>query len=247
MDFGGAHLVSSVVEQPPYLELEEIEGRLVSKGLFYDIARILELELNFTLSFQVPKDGDFARRLENGTWTGMIGELLAGKADIATASLTVTELRSKVVNFLIPVEFETDAIYIRNPRSYTWSWTLFLQVFSTEFWATLCLSALLLGLCLHLTLRRNQSCSGVPHLYGWAEGFFMVFRTNFGGKMNVALPDGWSGDMASGFLLLGILMTGNVVFISYRASLTSELSVTNSKLPFSTLDELQRTEFRFVD
>jgi hypothetical protein len=42
------------------------------------------------------------------------------------------------------------------------------------------------------------------------------------------------------------LLAGTVVWISYRASLTSELSVAKKKLPFNDLESLSNTDYRLT-
>ena len=42
-------------------------------------------------------------------------------------------------------------------------------------------------------------------------------------------------------------LSGNVVFMSYRASLTSELAVKTEKPPFTNLEEFYHSEYRFVN
>ncbi len=45
-------------------------------------------------------------------------------------------------------------------------------------------------------------------------------------------------------LLLSIFVTGNVIFMGYRASLTSKLAVRRLQLPFTDLRELLETDFK---
>lgn len=47
-------------------------------------------------------------------------------------------------------------------------------------------------------------------------------------------------------LLFAIFLAGNVIFMSYRASLTSELSVRDSRMPFKDLEGLLATDYDLV-
>ena len=40
--------------------------------------------------------------MKNGTWTGMIGMIMRGEADVALSGFFNTPERSKVVHFMIP-------------------------------------------------------------------------------------------------------------------------------------------------
>ena len=42
------------------------------------------------------KDGLFGATLEDGTWNGIIGELIKGELDLSLADLSVTSERAKV-------------------------------------------------------------------------------------------------------------------------------------------------------
>lgn len=46
------------------------------------------------------------------------------------------------------------------------------------------------------------------------------------------------------FLLFGIFLTGNVVFMSYKASLTSKLAVRERVLPFQNLEDFLASDYR---
>ena len=59
-----------------------------------------------------------------------------------------------------------------------------------------------------------------------------VFSSFFGGK---PVREPRRTHWGARFLLLSILLTGNMVFMSYRAAITSELAVWSIKMPFDSL------------
>ena len=67
-------------------------------GSIMDLLEKLRQDLWLSIDLHVAEDGFFGSFV-NGTWNGMIGELIAGKADIAVATLTSTSKRSTVVDF----------------------------------------------------------------------------------------------------------------------------------------------------
>jgi len=69
-----------------------------------------------------------------------------------------------------------------------------------------------------------------------------VFSSYFGGKPSNVIKNHQIGLR---ILVFSILLTGNVVFMAYRASVTSELSVWTLKMPFYDLQGLlNRPDFR---
>ena len=49
-------------------------------------------------------DGEFGVLKPNGKWTGMVGELTTGDADLVTLTLDNTNARAQVVSFLVPID-----------------------------------------------------------------------------------------------------------------------------------------------
>ena len=58
--------------------------------------KIIASELNCTWSMDPSKDGFFGSTLEDGTWNGIIGELIGGELDLTLADLSVTSERAQV-------------------------------------------------------------------------------------------------------------------------------------------------------
>ena len=54
-----------------------------------------------------PADGQWGLRYPNGTWAGMLGQLVDGTADFAPTGFTVTSERKEAVDFLGTMEATT--------------------------------------------------------------------------------------------------------------------------------------------
>ncbi|KAJ8688109.1 hypothetical protein QAD02_023904 [Eretmocerus hayati] len=117
-----------------YFPDERIHQNLISIGHFIFSNR-LSPDLEFRFDLHVVKDGLFGRRRgRNGTWNGVIGELLTGKAQLAFAPLSVYSHRSQVVDFSTPYYFSSVSFLIAPKERNEISLTAFLQPFSTELW-----------------------------------------------------------------------------------------------------------------
>jgi ABC-type amino acid transport substrate-binding protein len=57
-------------------------------------------DFTYTLAFQ--KDRVFGVQLPDGSWSGMIGQLIAGNCDLIAADLTITNARNRVIDFTTP-------------------------------------------------------------------------------------------------------------------------------------------------
>ena len=92
-------------------------------------------DLEFRFDIHVAKDGLFGRRRgRNGTWNGIIGELITGKAQMSFAPLSVYTHRSQVVDFTIPYYFSSIGYLVAPKESSEYSIFAFLLPFSTELW-----------------------------------------------------------------------------------------------------------------
>ncbi len=72
---------------------------------------------------------------------------------------------------------------------------------------------------------------------GW---FWMTFSANFGGKPKNPLPKKVASNRV---ILFTCLIVGTVIWIGYRASLTSELSVTEISYPFNSPESILGTDY----
>ncbi len=179
----------------------------------------------------------------------MIGSLLMDHVDIVASSLTLTPSRHSVIDFLYPMGSETYAIYIGNPGLEDLDWDIYTQPFSQSLWIFLAFSVAALALLIFLIDLAYAKKEGL-HLHD--QSFFTVstratkmlvgdmwtvFSAYFGGRPAFPPPEHRWG---SRLLVLSILLTGNMVFMSYRAAVTSNLATWTIKLPFNDLSGLLR-------
>ncbi len=71
--------------------------------------------------------------------------------------------------------------------------------------------------------------------------FFLVFRSNLGASSS-SVPN--EKAVNPRLLLFSIFFASNIVWMAYRASLTSELSTRQVKMPFLTLEELYHSDYK---
>lgn len=71
-----------------------LTGNARYEGFGVDIIEELANMYGFKYEFVIQEDGDYGRQIGNTTeWTGMIGEVMAGRADLAITDLTINSQR----------------------------------------------------------------------------------------------------------------------------------------------------------
>ena len=103
------------IPNPPYTSVlpEGCEGNACFEGYAIDLIKELSKILGFQYRIKLSDDGRYGMQ-SNGTWHGMIGEVVDGRADLAVADLTITSKRREVVDFSYP--FMTTGIGILSKK-----------------------------------------------------------------------------------------------------------------------------------
>ena len=75
----------------------------------------------------------------------------------------------------------------------------------------------------------------------YVVNFYTVFRSNLGAQPTSAPKE---VKVQLRCLLFSIFFASNIVWMAYRASLTSELSTRQVQMPFITLEELHKSDYK---
>jgi hypothetical protein len=112
-------------------------------GIFPSVLDNLKQSLNFSCTLLKRGDnqwGSFNKATNDsfGGWTGMVRNLLDGSADFVSSSVTITDIRSTIMDFLPPLGSARDAIYTRSSgSSEDLSWGTYAGPFTMELWFVL--------------------------------------------------------------------------------------------------------------
>lgn len=134
-------IVTSILA-PPFLMKKSgpCSGNDCFEGYCKDLANDLMQQLELKYKIQLVADGTYGRKAPGSQhWSGMIGEVIDGRAALAIAPLTVTSKRSKVVHFSIPFQTIGISLMIKKPGSWDSNPLgntpfFFLYVFTKEVW-----------------------------------------------------------------------------------------------------------------
>uniref|UniRef100_A0A8B9RCJ1 Glutamate receptor n=1 Tax=Astyanax mexicanus TaxID=7994 RepID=A0A8B9RCJ1_ASTMX len=92
--------VVTLLEEPFVMVAENILGQPKRyKGFSIDVLDALAKILGFKYEIYQVADGKYGSQQPNGSWNGMIGELIKKRADLAISAITITPERENVVDF----------------------------------------------------------------------------------------------------------------------------------------------------
>ncbi|XP_053532332.1 glutamate receptor, ionotropic, N-methyl D-aspartate 2B, genome duplicate b [Ictalurus punctatus] len=102
------------------------------KGFCIDILKKIAKSVKFTYDLYLVTNGKHGKKI-NGTWNGMVGEVVFKNAHMAVGSLTINEERSEVIDFSVPF-IETGISVMVSRSNGTVSPSAFLEPFSADVW-----------------------------------------------------------------------------------------------------------------
>ena len=96
------------------------------------------------------------------------------------------------------------------------------------------ISLIFTGIEFLFDLTKEQAC-----FFQYLKNFWIALKANAGGK-----PSSIPKNNVYQIILFVSLLAGTIVWIVYRASFTSELSVVKMKLPFNDLETLSQSDYK---
>ncbi|XP_029173656.1 ionotropic receptor 25a isoform X2 [Nylanderia fulva] len=235
----------SVIKRDPATgqEMRDEEGKQIWEGYCIDFVQKLSYEMQFDYDLVIPEDEEFGKKLPNGEWSGVIGDLAKGETDIAVAALTMTSEREEVIDFVAPY-FEQSGILIvmRKPVRKT-SLFKFMTVLRLEVWLSIVGALTLTGIMIWIldkyspySARNNKRLYPYPcREFTLKESFWFAltsFTPQGGGEAPKALS---SRTLVAAYWLFVVLMLA-----TFTANLAAFLTVERMQSPVQSLEQLAR-------
>ena len=228
---------------PPMIYVQKrLNGSATYSGYLYHLWETVADELGLRFQMVAPLTAGYGSLGSNGTWTGLVGDLAAGRADVALSWLTHTSERAAVIEYLdaVPVEVERKTFIIRRDSGggLALSEVMFSQLLRPlhlNVWWTLIVSLLLLAMVLHVSLRFNSRRAENKRLVdemNWSSCLLASLMTVTGQGWETT-PRSLAGRITT---IFGWLM-GILIYINYTANLMSSLAVSTIDRPISSLRE----------
>lgn len=205
------------------------------EGYCIDLLKALALQLNFTYSlYQVP-DGQYGGIQYNpanhrNEWSGVLGELIYGRADMAIGPLTITPERQVAIDFTKPFKYQGMTIVqkrqyrnrLRHPL------TSFLQPFQNSLWVSVFVAVHVVALALYLLDRfspfgryKLPNCDSITEedALNLSSAIWFTWGVLFNSGIGEGTPRSFSGRV------LGVIWCGfaMIVVASYTANLAAFL------------------------
>ncbi|XP_028834883.1 glutamate receptor ionotropic, kainate 5 isoform X2 [Denticeps clupeoides] len=241
-------VVTTILENPYVMRkvnYQEFQGNDQYEGFCVDMLKELADILKFSFRIKLVDDGLYGAPEPNGSWTGMVGELINRKADLAVAGFTITSEREKVIDFSKP--FMTLGISIlyrvhigRKPGYFS-----FLDPFSPAVWLFMLLAYLAVSCVLFLAARLSPYEWYNPHPCLRERRDLLENQYTLGNSLwfpvggfmqqgSEIMPRALSTRCVSGVWWAFTL----IIISSYTANLAAFLTVQRMEVPIESPDDL---------
>ncbi|XP_072439689.1 glutamate receptor ionotropic, delta-1-like isoform X2 [Chiloscyllium punctatum] len=145
--------VVTILEEPFVMVAENILGQPKRyKGFSIDVLDALAKHLGFKYEIYQAVDHKYGSQLPNGSWNGMIGELINKKADIAISAITITPERENVVDFSKRYMDYSVGILLKKPEEKINIFSIFAP-FDLAVWACIAAAIPLVGVLIFVLNR----------------------------------------------------------------------------------------------
>ncbi|GFY45826.1 lig_chan-Glu_bd domain-containing protein [Trichonephila inaurata madagascariensis] len=216
-------LTVSVTRYPRVIEVTQIgDGQYEFRGMYAKYLEILLSAWKGGYQLKFCEDEDLGTKDKNGTWTGQIGMVSRGEADIGMSLIGILEQRTKVVDF--SVAYSMEAISFASYKMPLEGMFQFLQLFDLATWIAIFITLIILSLVLFLILKGKNTFSFI---------FFNTYSNVLGKSLllhkNVLK---WKPFLALWFLCAFVMSS------SYSAVLLSFLTLSPPSKTLHTLNDV---------
>ncbi|XP_071037494.1 ionotropic receptor 25a-like [Parasteatoda tepidariorum] len=236
-NFGGRILKVSALGSPPIKE-PPLPGKRKWRGYIFRVINILGDMFNFTYVVKEADNRDYGMQQEDGTWTGMIRELIRKTVDIGTGDISWTLQRNLAVDLTHPIFPETVSFIYRAPAFYSRAWILF-QDIDFRVWISLS-TVMIAGSCAYCFIlyfeatyknKQNRYLDKNEIFVNAAIRSISSLYRSLLGQAITRMPQTTAARTILGTWLMGALILSAL----YGGSLTSRLSLHKSPSPADNL------------
>ncbi|XP_066952051.1 glutamate receptor ionotropic, delta-1-like [Macrobrachium rosenbergii] len=235
-NFMARQLIIGVINKPRVLEIKRSsEGSLVEMvGYSNVILEILQKTLNFTVE---PKEySTWGHKLEDGSWDGVIGDLMKKKIHFSPMDFTPTKESREVIDFTEWVGEDPVVITSAAPQPQIRPWLL-LEVFTLRVYVILAVvfvtSGCILWVFIHLNMNLLPGVYPLPKKPNLLDVVTVVTKTIVSQDVN-NVPE----EFSSRIFMIMVWYVALILDMTYQGSITAFIAMPRYTKPIDTHEEL---------
>ncbi|XP_029680403.1 glutamate receptor 1-like [Formica exsecta] len=198
-------------------------------SLYEKVVEELTHSLNFSLDIVSELDEHGMWNPKNHSWSGVMNEIVSGRADFAIADMSMTSFRVRYVDFTLPLIISKNSLFIREPGVCGVKWLGYFQTFGLRIWVAI----VMLIAVTPLLLSFMKTCLESRNTMDLLSDNFLCIWGIFCQQALIAFPRYSSLRLA----YFTIFLTAVLITAHYSAALVCFLTSCIRVLPFRTIDE----------
>lgn len=117
--------------------LLDANNRPIYEGFCIDLINEMARKMNFSYELVEPSSGKFGDRLNDGSFDGLVGDLIKGETDLIVAALKMTAEREEQIDFVVPYFDQTGILIVMKKPVPDTSLFKFMSVLRLEVWLSI--------------------------------------------------------------------------------------------------------------
>lgn len=209
------------------------------EGIVVDIIHAMSVEMKFDFILYFQNDQNYGTNV-NGTWTGMMGDVMSGAADLMAGAVSITSERMETITFTEAFYFSSFNMITGNNDRYT-TLLAFLNPFHTYVWIMLIVSATTVAISTSLfewnsPFGLNPWGKRRKKNYTLGSALTMVYSIWFGHTVKTKSPKSWPSKFlqncwAFGSIFVVSAYTANLAaFLAGNAQLSTIYSILDTRV-----------------
>nr|XP_050851475.1 glutamate receptor 1-like isoform X2 [Vespula vulgaris] len=198
-------------------------------GLLGRMLRELCVTLNFSFKVVSEVDSYGLWDPKENIWTGAIGELYSGRADVSFSAFSMTKARLNVVDFTFPLLASKISLYIREPELFAFKWSSYFLTFSKSVWIAIFAVLIVVPILLIFLKMKDKNDRSMAQLL--SDNFVDIWGI-FCQQGLADFPNRSSLRIA----YFSIILLATILSAAYSASFISFLTAGIHILPFHSLE-----------